>query len=137
MIVEDEFGNDIDLTALNEPEPSGEPEPEPPLDLEEIQAAYDEWAPRMLDRIGLGTRALVTYLPELVAELHAARVEIEQLRATERHEYTITDGSTPGPDAELATGEQIDAAIADRSRTGWVRTVSASPWCPFSLDPPF
>ncbi|WP_084965292.1 hypothetical protein [Thermoactinospora rubra] len=136
MIIEDENGQIWTREDFEEPL-EGEPEPEEPIDLEEIETAWHTTVTDpSTDGAAFRTALILNAVPQLIIELRQARAELERLRAGERWEYTITrDGAVPGPDAppmrvdtgrQLADGEQL-----------WGRTVYATPWQPISTEPPF
>lgn len=142
MIVEDENGNDIDLRDLDndrEPEP---PDDEPErLDLDKLQIAHDVYR-RDTDE-GNGPQAqtyLLDAVPALIAELSAARAELERLSALPtREEYAITDGGHPAEASVIWPGSSEDALrlADDPGRTPWVRTLTVHPWVGLSTEPPF
>lgn len=116
---------------------------EPPLDLDEIEAAI-AWAqidPSEAEGTPLGEHggAVWRAVPGLIAELRAARAELERLRTDARHEYTITDGTTPADDARLMPEQQADFVLAhpESLKQAWVRTVYVGPWQGLSAEPPF
>ncbi|WP_327587021.1 hypothetical protein OHA25_08420 [Nonomuraea sp. NBC_00507] len=118
--------------------PQEEPDEEPPLSLEEIQAAYDECGGKIWE-LGPSARTVAVGLLQLITEARAARAELERMRAGTRHEYTVTDGAPPADDAELVTAEQADAVLANTAtaQTVWIRGVHAEPWQQLSKEPPF
>lgn len=117
-----------------------EPDEEPPVDLEEIEAAFDEFS-REIGEIGVRAAAVAAtlpLLPLLFAELRDARAEADQRASTGRHEFTVTDGQPPADDSELVTAEQAAAVLNNNpNRAVWGRPVYADPWYRLSKEPPF
>lgn len=114
-----------------------EPEDEPPLSLEEIQAAYDDCGGTIWE-LGPSARIVAAGVLELIAEVRQARAAAERMAAAARREFAVTDGPPPADDAELVTGEQADLVLKNnRAAAVWERYVYPSPWDQLSAEPPF
>lgn len=116
--------------------PPEEPDDEPPLSLEEIQAAYDAvggqiWA------LNPSARTVIAGLLQLMDQAGPLAAELDRLRVSSRHEYTVTDGPPPVDGAELVTGEQAGLVLHNnRAKAVWQRAVHASDWHQLSSEPP-
>jgi hypothetical protein len=122
-------------------EPREEPDEEPPVDLDEVQAAFDECA-REVHALGLNATTVAAALPYMIAELRASRAHAERRTGTRWMQHTVTQDrdTPPGPDAELVTPEQADAALANNAspRAVWARAACAvEEWALVSRKPPF
>lgn len=148
MIIEDGNGNDIDLNDdRDQDREPPEPESEPPLSLEQIEAALAAYqrslAPPSLDEPqwdSTGEQAasllLDEALPQLIAALRAARIELAEWRAIPvTVEYMLTEGAAPAAGVHVVpvTREQADAAWWDHA-TGrspsvpWAKATYVTGW---------
>ena len=115
-----------------------EPEPEPPLTLEEIEAAHAAYIAGGASAEGKDAASLLLEkaVPQMLADLRAARVELEEWRSIPVSvEYLLTDGVPPaaGQAAIPITREQADAAWWDHG-TGrskhipWAKATYVTGW---------
>ncbi|MCK2214307.1 hypothetical protein MF672_010960 [Actinomadura sp. ATCC 31491] len=126
---------DAHVDAMHDPGPREEPEQEPPVDLDAVEAALDA-AHLQIRSLGEDARLLVDMLPSVIAELQQRRCS-DDLRSM-RAEYTVTDGPGPPADAELVTDEQAALVLANNAaKAVWMRWVYADPWQQLSKEPPF
>ncbi|NAS22450.1 hypothetical protein GT755_12235 [Herbidospora sp. NEAU-GS84] len=114
-----------------------EPEPEPPLDLDEIETAYEEAMGKSMV-IAPATLKALGAVPDLVAELREARSRIGALSLIESAQFTVTRSPevVPHADSDLADADTVEEAHDD-GRAVWVRTVSYSDWQLTSAEAPF
>ncbi|MGW3346767.1 hypothetical protein ACWDA3_25940 [Nonomuraea rubra] len=132
--------------------PEPEPEDEPPLDLDEIEATYAVWSAginfrggekELRESVAPYTKAAAEIrdvVPQMLAELRWLRSYVDGLHANRVVQYVITDGPEPGTaSTEMATREQIDEAFArpELGKTPWVRDLLALHWTRLSKEPPF
>ncbi len=128
---QDDYGDDYHERFMGPP--LEEPDDEPPLTLEEIQAAYDEAGGKIWE-LGPAARIVAAGVVQLMKELRWARESIRQRGV----EYTVTDGTPPEADAELVTGEQASLIMRNNpARLVWERDAYAGPWQQLSSEPPF
>lgn len=126
----------------------GEPEPEPPLTVEEIEAALDTY---FSDDASAEAEAAVFLagraVPQLLADLRAAREKLARYEEAPTHEeWTVTANAATPPDRD-AWFYTANAALKIAARDGkqaWRRVVThkpvvIQPWQPnpFSTEPPF
>ncbi|GIH69479.1 hypothetical protein [Sphaerimonospora thailandensis] len=141
MIVEDEYGRDVDPREMDddrEPE-APELEGEPPVDLGVLTDIHARHLVEGASAEGKeAAQILLEYMPALIAELRQARAELEAWHGRDhRHEYALTpDGDKPGPYsgvnrsiAERAAGDRPDLG------TPWERTISTSQWTRYEPSP--
>lgn len=146
MIVEDEYGNDIDLRDLDddrEPEPS-DPEDEPPVDLGVLTDIHARYLAEGASAEGKeAAQIILDTVPQMIAELHAARAELDRWRdLPTRDEYAVAVGGKQHPDDCTQAWHTDDVAKAEEwasNGTGhaWTRTVTLHPWIGLSAEPPF
>lgn len=131
-----------DINDLYEPgddrEPC-EPEQEPPISSEELTALL-----RRVQRVGrssMWTDVLLDRMPELVAELIAARERIAGFEALEtREEWAVTKSCEVSPPPHAYRYPGGDAAVRDAKRHGrqaWRRALAVHSWEPIANEPPF
>jgi hypothetical protein len=134
VIVEDDHGNNVYLSDLDdhrEPEP---PEPEDEsLTLEEIEELFARCTRDDTHTLREEDQLLAVAIPQMLAELRHWR------SLDTRNEYTITDGTASAHDARLIPEQQADFVLAhpETLKHAWVRTVHLGPWVQLSNKPPF
>ncbi|KAB8186948.1 hypothetical protein FH608_046520 [Nonomuraea phyllanthi] len=124
-----------DLHEPNDREP-GEPEQEPPLDLDDLEKLYDLSG----EPGALPAWAHVVYLnvPVLIAELREARRRIAEWEALPgREEFATTDQRDIPPNKHhpyrVTPGEALKAP--EKGRQAWVRRLTVHPWEPIDGAP--
>lgn len=131
----DEYDDDYYERLMGPPQE--EPDDEPPLSLEEIQKAYDEVGGQIWE-LNPSARTVIAGLLQLMDQAGQLAAELDRLRVSSRHEYTVTDGPPPVGGAELVTGEQAELVLHNnRAKAVWQRAVHASDWHQLSSEPPF
>lgn len=121
-----------------------EPDPEPPLSLEEIEAAhaltFDKSSPE--DPYPAIELLLERAVPQMLAELRAARERITEWEALEkREEWAVTARRDVAPSKSMPlirrTAESAEQAVKVSGGVLWRRRLTVHPWEPIANEPPF
>lgn len=128
-----------DLYEFNDREP-GEPEQEPPLDLDALQSLLELAAgPNALPAWG---QMVYLQVPDLIAELREARrriAEFEALQTREEWAGTVSRNEPPEPGKTVfyRDAETAEKDTAKNAAQLWRRMLSVHPWEPIDSEPPF
>lgn len=129
-----------DLHEPGDDREPGEPEQEPPLDLDEVETAY-----KLADEaqiMGPHTQTAFAAVPELIAALREARQRIaewEALPTREEWAGTVSRNEPPEP-GKTVFYRDVETAEKDTARNAaqlWRRMLSVHPWEPISDKAPF
>ncbi|MER7213246.1 hypothetical protein ABT340_39800 [Streptosporangium sp. NPDC000239] len=140
MIVEDGTGREIDLRDddrdLDPPDES-----EPPLDLAEVEDAYQVVVPTMAE-LGRSGERLADAIPLLLAELRTARERLAGVTAMPAgYRYAAISTLCPDPDDPDNAAPSAEAALAEvphwKRGKALRRTVYLGPWEEISAEAPF
>jgi hypothetical protein len=131
-----------DINDLYEPgddrEP-GEPDVEPPLDLDAVEESIRVYYGGSDDDSGKAAEELLMVVSRLAAELREARERIAGFEALPiREEWSWSEDPTaePTPGAYKFMSAKSAFAFA-AGRQVWHRTLTVRPWQPISPDAPF
>lgn len=124
------YENDFDYPPLRDPD-HNEPDEQPPLNLAEIEDAYKVVFPNLID-LGPNGERLTDAIPHLLAELRAARIELDRWQALTavEHQYATTeDDQAPADGRQITplTYDQANAAAATGAIV-WATTTYTTGW---------
>lgn len=139
MIVEDEYGNDVDPRDRDEDREPEPPEPPDPPTLEDIEAAYTAYC------VATPHEEAAAHLDVVLDAFEGLLAEVKHWRGlATTHEFALTPLEAPTPihDDEMhlmrnATPVSAERVAEREKCKAWTRDVHRGPWVELSTDPPF
>lgn len=143
MIIEDEDGREWTTEELRDDyrEPT-EPDPEPPLTLEEIGAAYDAYVAGGASAEGKDAAALLLEeaVPQMITQLGDFRAAEEvwaELPTRTEWAMTASADEPPGPDTRWHTSPENAEQRHGKGGQLWCRTLTIGAPAAISSEAPF
>lgn|GEM_PF-4441692 len=130
-----------DLYEPGDDREPGEPDVEPPLDLDAVEESIRVYYGGSDDDSGKAAEELLMVVSRLAAELREARERIAEFEALPtREEWVVTEGRDFAPNGSEHRFPNGDAAVSGATVIGgqaWRRSLTVSPWEPIANEPPF